>query len=402
MSPPFIHLRARSAYSLLEGAIKVPKLIDLAVRDRMPALALTDRHMLCGALEFSERAAAAGLQPIIGLTLGVAFREDVGRGGADATGKAIRPVALLAGNEAGYGNLMALSSRAFLDTDAQETPHVGEDVLGAHADGLIALTGGAGGPLGALLCAGQEGAARARLAGLARQFGDRLYVEVQRHGLAAERECEAAMVDLAYDLGLPIVATNDTYFAERDDYTAHDALLCIAQGRMMADTERPKLTPDFHFKPMQAMAELFADLPEALDNTVEIARRCAFRPVTHPPILPRYTPAGADASEGVDEAGELRRLARDGLEVRLEAHGLADGYSREDYAERLEFELGVIEGMKFPGYFLIVADFIRWAKEHDIPVGPGRGSGAGSLVAWSLTITDLDPMRFDLLFERFL
>ncbi|MEZ5877519.1 MAG: DNA polymerase III subunit alpha [Tepidamorphaceae bacterium] len=404
MPPPFIHLRGRSAYSLLEGAIKVPKLVDLAVRDKMPALALTDRHNLCGALEFSERAAASGLQPIIGVTLGVAFDEgDGGRGRHDASAQSpIRPVALIATDQTGYLNLMELSSRAYLDTDASETPHVSEAVLLDHASGVIALTGGATGPLGALICEGHGAAARRILQRMQGAFGDRLYVEVQRHGLEAEGVCEAEMVELAYDLALPIVATNDTYFATRDDFVAHDALMCIAQGRLMAETDRPKLTPEFHFKSMADMAERFADLPEALENTVEIAQCCAFRPVTHAPILPSYTTVSSGSEVEVDEAAELKRIARAGLEARLEVHGLAEGYSREAYFERLDFELGVIERMQFPGYFLIVADFIRWAKEHDIPVGPGRGSGAGSVVAWALTITDLDPLRFDLLFERFL
>ncbi|MFN0263513.1 DNA polymerase III subunit alpha [Tepidamorphus sp. 3E244] len=404
MAPPFIHLRGRSAYSLLEGAIKLPKLLDLAIADKMPALGLTDRHNLCGALEFSERSAAAGLQPIIGLTLGVAFDGSGGGRGEPHIQSPIRPVALLAKDEAGYLNLMELSSRAYLDTDASETPHVSEQVLFDNAAGLICLTGGATGPLGGMLDLDNRAGARAVAERMASAFGDRLYVELQRHGLEVEERIEGPMAELSYALGLPIVASNDAYFAKRDDFVAHDALMCIAQGRLMAETNRPKLTPEFHFKSMAEMAELFADLPEALQNTVEIAQRCAFRPQTHKPILPGYTVEDESAGEDVvvDEAAELRRVAHEGLVARLDAHGLADGYSREDYFKRLDYELDVIAGMQFPGYFLIVADFIRWAKEHDIPVGPGRGSGAGSVVAWALTITDLDPLRFDLLFERFL
>ncbi len=424
--PQYVHLRARSAYSLLEGAIQVARLVDLAVADAMPALGLTDRHGLLGALEFSEKAAAAGIQPITGVTLGVAFAGDgfavqgsaqAGRGhgngtngngqpGSDAA--AIRPLALLAADEAGYRNLLALSSHAYLTTDGHETPHVPESLLADHADGVICLTGGLEGPLGTLLGVGHERDARDVLERLAGVYGDRLYVELQRHGRDAEARVEAPMAELAYALGLPIVASNDTYFATREDFTAHDALMCIAQGAAMADPSREKLTPDYHFKPAAEMAKLFADLPEALDNTIEIARRCAMRPTTRKPILPRYTraagegSAGSDSGEPVDEVAELRRLASDGLAERLKAHGLAEGFSRDQYTVRLDYELDVIENMEFPGYFLIVADFIRWAKAHDIPVGPGRGSGAGSLVAWALTITDLDPMRFDLLFERFL
>ena len=212
------------------------------------------------------------------------------------------------------------------------------------------------------------------------------------------------MIDLAYARGLPLVATNEPYFATSDDYEAHDALLCIAGGRLIAETDREQLTPDHRFKTRAEMAVLFADIPEALASTVEIAERCAFRPVTRKPILPRFTVgAGANAADAAsDEADELRRQAEDGLSHRLRVHGLSQGTTEEDYRARLTFELDVITRMNYAGYFLIVADFIKWAKAHGIPVGPGRGSGAGSLVAYALTITDLDPIRFGLLFERFL
>jgi DNA polymerase-3 subunit alpha len=205
---------------------------------------------------------------------------------------------------------------------------------------------------------------------------------------------------MAYARGIPIVATNEPFFAKHEDHEAHDALICIAEGKLIADSERPQLSPDYRFKTRAEMATLFADLPEALASTVEIARRCAFRPTTRAPILPRFSIG--ESGEAVDEAAELRRQAEEGLARRLRLYGLAPGRAEEDYRERLAFELGVIEKMKYPGYFLIVADFIQWAKSQGIPVGPGRGSGAGSLVAYALTITDLDPIRFGLLFERFL
>ncbi len=241
--------------------------------------------------------------------------------------------------------------------------------------------------------------AEARLVRLREIFGDRLYVELQRHGLESEIATEPALIDLADRLGLPLVATNEPYFAQPQDYEAHDALLCIAEGALLSTAERRRLSPEHRFKTRAEMVELFADLPEATEASVEIAMRCAYRPLTRKPILPHFSSA---AGETVDEVEELRRQARDGLEARLAHHGLAPGHTREDYDSRLAFELDVIVKMEFPGYFLIVADFIKWAKAHGIPVGPGRGSGAGSLVAWSLTITDLDPMRFALLFERFL
>ena len=233
---------------------------------------------------------------------------------------------------------------------------------------------------------------------MARLYGDRLYVELQRHGIAAERAVEPALIGLAYAQSIPLVATNEPFFARREDYEAHDALICIAEGRLVAETDRRQLTAEHYFKSRAEMAALFADLPEALASTVEIAERCAFRPRTHDPILPRFSVG----DRTVDEAAELRVRAEAGLERRLQAHGLAPGRTIEEYRERLAFEVKVIEGMKYPGYFLIVSDFIQWAKEQGIPVGPGRGSGAGSLVSYALTITDLDPLRFDLLFERFL
>ena len=242
--------------------------------------------------------------------------------------------------------------------------------------------------------------AAARIDELRRLFDDRLYVELQRHGTAAERTAEPALLDLAYDRHIPLVATNEPFFARREDYEAHDALICIAEGRLVAETDRRQLTPEHRFKTRAEMAALFADLPEALASTVEIAQRCAFRPRTHQPILPRFSVGEAGAA--VDEGAELRRRAEAGLDRRIAAHGLAPGRTAEEYRERLAFELGVIERMKYAGYFLIVSDFIQWAKQQGIPVGPGRGSGAGSLASYALTITDLDPMRFGLLFERFL
>jgi DNA polymerase-3 subunit alpha len=235
-------------------------------------------------------------------------------------------------------------------------------------------------------------------------FDDRFYIELQRHGMASERIAEPRLIELAYARGLPLVAANEPFFASRDDYEAHDALLCIAEGKLIADSDRRQLTAEHRFKTRAEMAALFADLPEALATTIEIAQRCVFRPRTHAPILPRFAAGRTDSHNGAEaaEAQELRRVARAGLEARLQRYGSAPGHAVEDYRERLEFELGVIVNMHYAGYFLIVADFIQWAKAQAIPVGPGRGSGAGSLVAYALTITDLDPIRFGLLFERFL
>jgi DNA polymerase-3 subunit alpha len=398
----FVHLHVHTAYSLREGALTLGKLIDLAVRDEQPALALADTNNLFAALEFSEKASKAGVQPIAGVQLRVDFGD--GKGGAGAgRDERFANVVLLAKTESGYRNLMRLASRAFLDTEQGDEPHVTLEALAADAEELIALTGGPDGALDRALAEGRPEQARMRLATLERLYGDRLYVEIQRHNLPSERDVEPQLLDLAYRRGLPLVATNEPYFAQPADFEAHDALLCIAEGSVTSVDDRRRVSPEHYFKTRAQMRALFADLEEATANTLEIARRVSFRPQTRKPIMPRFVQEARDA-RALDEieAQELRRQALEGLEHRLAAHGPAEGRTREEYAARLDFELSVIEKMRFPGYFLIVSDFIKFAKSQGIPVGPGRGSGAGSLVAYALTITDLDPVRFGLFFERFL
>ncbi len=412
--PKFIHLKTHSAYSLLEGALPIGKIAKLAEAAGMPAIGLTDTNNLFGALEFSDKLSGAGIQPIVGAT----YDTDFGDGAADASGlprlgqnappvRPAGPLALLAASAEGYANLIKLASQAFLLPDPAEPTHIKLEALEAHRDGLIVLTGGPEGPIGRALSEGQADVARHRLERLHRIFNGNLYVELQRHGAKSEEEIEPQLIALAYELGIPLVATNEVYFAEPDDYEAHDALLCIAEGRMVTEDNRRRVTREHYFKSIDDMAVLFADLPEALESTIEIAQRCAYRPLKRKPILPRFV-AAADAAGMTDEemlaaeAAELKRQAEEGLRARLAVNPLADGFTREDYDKRLAYELDIIGRMKFPGYFLIVADFIKWSKANDVPVGPGRGSGAGSLVAWSLTITDLDPLRFGLLFERFL
>ncbi|WP_137703036.1 DNA polymerase III subunit alpha [Marimonas lutisalis] len=390
--PRFIHLRVHTEYSLLEGAVRLKKLPGLCEKMDMPAVAVTDSNNMFAALEASVTLSGAGVQPIIGCQVDLAYVETA----PGEKPKLPAPLVLLAQSEAGYENLMKLNSCLYLRGDGQ-LPHVTLDELERHAGGVICLSGGPDGPVGRLLRAGQRPAAEALMARLHAIFGDRLYVELQRHpgedGLPeAERLTERGFVEMAYEMGLPLVATNDVYFPEAGMYEAHDALICIAEGAYVDQQEpRRRLTAQHYFKSAQEMVTLFADLPEAVENTVEIAKRCAFMALRRDPILPRF----AD-----DEVDELRRQAREGLAARLAV--IPHAASVEEYEKRLEFELGIIEGMGFPGYFLIVADFIKWAKDHDIPVGPGRGSGAGSLVAYALTITDLDPLRYSLLFERFL
>ena len=395
----FVHLHVHSSYSLLEGALKIATLAKLAKADEMPALALTDTNNLFGALEFSEKLAGEGIQPIVGIQLAVDFGDRAAaRGRPDAVPESRGNLVLLAATEEGYQNLIALSSVAFLETPTSERTHLPVTALEGLSAGLICLTGGPEGPLDRAILSGQMEVAETRLQRLCTLFPSRLYVELQRHGVAEERQVEPSLIEMADRARLPLVATADPYFASSDDYEAHDALLCIAEGRVVADDDRHRVTPEHRFKTRSEMRALFADLPDAIGNTVEIAMRCSYRPRTRKPILPRFV-ADADPSA---EGAELRRMAEAGLARRLSQHEPAPGFTAEDYRKRLDFEISVIEGMKFPGYFLIVADFIQWAKQHGIPVGPGRGSGAGSLVAYALTITDLDPLRFGLLFERFL
>jgi DNA polymerase-3 subunit alpha len=399
----FVHLRVHSAYSLSEGAIKVKDLIKLCKKEKMPAVAVTDTGNLFGALEFAQAAADEGVQPIIGAQLAIK------RAVAQPTGRTVvraepDQLVLLAQSETGYANLVKLISRGCLENEEGNTAILPLEALDGMTEGLICLTGGLAGPVGRLLSEGQRPAAEAMLKHLAELFPGRLYVELMRHGLDDEKRVEPALVEMADAMDIPLVATNECFFADDGMYEAHDALLCIAGGTYISEENRRRVTPEHRFKSSTEMRELFADLPDAVDNTLLIAKRCGFLLRTRKPLLPAF-----ETGDGRSEDDELRAQALEGLEKRLtdqvftqdmDEAKLAE--TRKLYTDRLEFELNVIINMKFPGYFLIVADFIKWAKDHDIPVGPGRGSGAGSVVAWSLTITDLDPIRFGLLFERFL
>ncbi len=393
--PQFIHLRVHSAYSLSEGAVQVKQMAALATKNQMPAVAITDTGNLFGALEFSDAMIDKGIQPIIGMSLKVDFVIPDGTPQKQHVGlRQFHSLVLLAQNETGYGNMMRLTSRSFLDVSSNDEAHVTWALFHQCTEGIICLSGGPSGPLNAALLQGQVPLARETALRLHNLFGDRFYIELQRHGLDTERAAENGLVDIAYDLGIPLIATNEVFFSAPEDYAAHDALICIAEGAVVAADERRRLTPEHYFKSQKEMATLFADIPEAVQNTVEIAQRCAHRVKGRNPILPRF-------GDG-DEPAELTAQARAGLDIRLAATGFAAGMTREDYDKRLEFELSVIIKMQYAGYFLIVSDFIKWAKAQDIPVGPGRGSGAGSLVAYCTMITDLDPLQFNLLFERFL
>jgi len=383
-TPKFIHLRVRTALSLLQSMIRPKDLAKWATVTDTPAVGVTDDN-LYAALELAEALSEAGVQSITGLTIDVLEPGVTGERGK---------LALIAQNEAGYRNLMKLSTESFL------TPAgTGREVTLARvlecADGLFCLTGGGDGLLNRRAATGRVDEVRARLKDLQGAFGDRLYVELQRHGRQEESASEGLLVDLAYELGLPLVATNDVRFQKASQHAVHDVLMCIANSAYVSQADRPRASPQQYLKTPAEMAATFSDLPEALASTVEIARRCSFRPKKHKPILPPF-----DTKRGRDEAAELKAQAEAGLKERLKV--VKPAADLDIYKERLAYEIGIIERMGFPGYFLIVSDFIKWAKTHDIPVGPGRGSGAGSLVAWVLTITDLDPIRFGLLFERFL
>src|SRR4029079_17817101 len=319
----------------------IAKLGELAKADRQPALALTDTDNMFGALEFSDKMAGYGIQPIVGCDLAIDFG-DQDPNARNALSAVPSRIVLLAARERGYRSLMRLNSRAFLETPIHQSPHIKFDWLNDDAEDLIALTGGPDGPIALALGADQAALATVPCDRLASLFGDRLYIELQRHGIDKERRTEAGLIDLAYARGLPLVATNEPYFAGNDDYDAHDVLLCIAVGKLIAKTDREQLTPDHSFKTRAEMAVLFADIPEALASTVEIAERCAFRPLTRKPILPRFTVCAATADSVSHEATELRRQAEEGLAYRLRVHGLAQGETEETYRARLAFEVDVI------------------------------------------------------------
>jgi len=407
VSQEFVHLRVHSAFSLSEGALTTKDIVNLCTVNKMAAVAVTDTNNMFGALEHSTTFADAGIQPIIGCTLNIRTVDDKTLQGMSRTQQEAAEHAqmvFLVQNETGYANLIRLVSKAYMASDGVSDPHIELADLAADNDGLIALSGGPDGPIGQLLQQDHLKDAKVLTETLSGYFPGRFYIEIMRHGLPEEQHTEPYFLTLAYDLDLPLVATNDAYFSGQNMFEAHDALLCIAQGSYVGQTDRRHVTSEHYFKSGADMVALFEDLPEATANTKVIAQRCGFKVPMLPPILPEYGTAGREG-----EAEAVKQQSYDGLRERLEAAVFTeemDEAKREEvakpYFDRLDYELGIIIDMEFPGYFLIVSDFIKWAKEHNVPVGPGRGSGAGSVVAWALKITDLDPLRFGLLFERFL
>ena len=392
LEPKFIHLHVHTAYSLLEGAIKMPKLAAWAKEHNMPAIAATDTGNICGAMAMMHEMPPLGVQPILGTQLLVKSPVK-NRNKFSDDPETFDKVVLLVQNEVGYHNLLKYFAKYYLGADKQGTPHLTFDELTEHTEGLLLLTGGAEGILARPILAGQTAWADELCQRLNKAYPNRLYIELQRHGTEAEQATEQTFIDFAYKYNIPLVATNDAYFLTPDMYEAHDALICIAEKTYVSEQNRRRVTPEHYLKTEEDMCALFSDIPEATQNTVQIAKRCAFMADKKKPAFPNYD------CKGKTEAEVLEEMAEAGFKKRMEGRSPED---IEKYHKQLEFELGVIKQMGFPGYFLIVADFIQWSKAHGVPVGPGRGSGAGSVVAWCLTITDIDPLRFDLVFERFL
>lgn len=390
----FVHLKLHTEYSIVDGLVRIKPLIKATAEMGMPAVAITDQTNLFGLIKFYTAAMSAGLKPICGCDLLVENPERPDRHSV---------VTLLVRNAEGYRNLTELISRAYTEKTAAGTPWVRRSWVAEHAGGLIALSGGMRGEVGAYLLDEDTALAQESLQQWMRWFPDSFYLELQRCGRSGEEKYLQAAVHLASEFACPVVATNDVRFIDEDDFEAHEVRVCIHDRRTLDDPRRTKqYTAQQYLKTPEEMAALFSDIPEALENTVQIAMRCTLDLQLGTPCLPNYP-----VPEGMTIEEFLEQVSRDGLLERLEP--IKAEKSAEEFAEfsktyfaRLDFELNVINQMGFPGYFLIVMEFIQWAKDNDIPVGPGRGSGAGSIVAWALKITDLDPLRYDLLFERFL
>ena len=391
-TPKFIHLRVHTAYSILEGAIKMKDLAKWAANNGAPAIAMTDTNNIFGAMDLADVCVKSGVQPILGCQLLV--KAPVKEKNAFSDEKdAFDKVVVLVQNEAGYLSLLQYFKLFYTAEEKVGTPHITFDELLAHSEGLLLLTGGSEGVLARPILEGHPEFAKELAQKLKGSFGNRLYIEIQRHGTEKEVQTEEGLLNLAYDLDIPLVATNEAYFVTPDMYEAHDALLCIADKTFVDEIERRRVTPEHYLKSEEEMLELFKDLPEATLNTVEIAKRCYFLAGKKKPAFPNYDCGGKTEDE------KLAEMAEAGFEMRMKGRSEEE---RKRYHDRLLYELSVIKTMGFPGYFLIVADFIQWSKANGVPVGPGRGSGAGSVVAWCLTITNIDPLRFNLLFERFL
>ncbi len=402
----YIALRNHTTYSLCKGAITIYEIVDQAKAFKMPAVGISDCYNLFAALEFSSTCKKSGIQPILGCEMLVRFFDENQKNLSNLDiEKSLVKLPLIARDLDGYKNLMYMVSQSFLNRNNGISPYVDFEMLKQNSAGLIALSGGVEGFVGKFLLENQEKKLNNYLEEFLKIFPDNFYMEITRQGTKEEVDLEDKFIDLALKHKIPLVATNDVYFLTKDMHEAQDILTCVGEGRFFLEPDRKKLSEEQYFKTQEAMEELFSDIPEALENTVNIAKKCHVMAFERGPTLPRFS-----MEENFSEADELKKQALEGLKARLERKFENEGISseeqrkkiNEEYFARLDYELSIIIKMNFSGYFLIVSDFIKWAKINDIPVGPGRGSGAGSIVAWSLQITDLDPIRFGLLFERFL
>ncbi len=387
----FNHLKIHSQYSICEGAIKIDELKDYTKENKIKAIALCDSENLCGALEFAEKLSKVGTQPIIGSQINFKINDTIGL------------LPLFALNENGYKRIIELSSLSYLKNDNLSDPHLIFDELLNKTDGIALFSGTINGLFGELFNKGKFNEIQEIYAKLKSKYEDRFYIEIQRHGDQNEIAFEKFNLSNSLNLEIPLIATNEVYYLDKNMYEAHDALICIKNKTYLNEKNRVKYSNQHYLKNNSEMNKLFADLPEALENNYNFPYRCSFRPVSSKPILPNIS-----SNEGENADQILKRNSIEGLKEKFEKifkvsnENIDSNESYLQYKDRLDHELDIIIEMKYASYFLIVSDYIKWAKENDIPVGPGRGSGAGSLVAWCLSITDVDPIKFNLIFERFL
>jgi DNA polymerase III subunit alpha len=401
----FIPLRNHTTYSLCKGAITISEIVEQSTAYSMPALGIMDSGNLFAALEFSSYCKKSGIQPILGCEILIDFPDENKKNLSNLDiENSLTKLPLIASTDEGYKNLMYLVSHSFLNRQSGLSPHISFEILKEKSAGLIALSGGVDGFVARLISNNQDKKLSGLLEEFIKIFPQNFYIEITRHGTKEENDIEEKLIEIAFKHSLPLVATNDVYFLTKDMHEAQDILSCVGEGKFAFDTNRKKLSPEQYFKSQTQLEALFADIPEAIENTVNIAKKCHIMAFERPPTLPKFS-----SEKDFDEASELKKQAAEGLKIRLARKFEIEETPQEkrdqiekEYFIRLDFELSVIIKMNFSGYFLIVSDFIKWAKNNEIPVGPGRGSGAGSIVAWSLQITDLDPIRFGLLFERFL
>ena len=387
----FNHLKIHTQYSICEGAIKIDSLKDFSKENRIRSIAICDTSNLCGALEFAEKISKIGTQPIIGTQINFKYKDTLG----------LLPIYAL--SEKGYKRIIELSSMSFLNNDDLSEPHINFEELFNKNDDIAIFSGTVFGLFGALFEKGKFSEIKELYSKLKLNFGDRFYLEIQRHGDSNELGFEKFNLNKSLELEIPIIATNEVFYIDKNMYEAHDALICIKNKTYVSEKDRLKLTNQHYLKSDAEMSELFTDLPEALENNYNFPYRCSFKPFFSKPILPNIS---SEKGGNADEV--LKKETFDGLKEKFEkifkidSKDLSSNKDYLKYKDRLDHELDIIIEMKYSSYFLIVSDYIKWAKTNEIPVGPGRGSGAGSLVAWCLSITDVDPIKFNLIFERFL